>query len=131
MVQLTSGNAVARFDSTDGYPEHPRQAAYHAAQVAQPGPNSIVVTTACQTTAPPSIAPVADVPETEAPEPEAPEAEAWWTKYSSCTKLKKNTVGDPRGPFRRDHPDEAEIYEWFAHGTGNRGDGDGDGLACE
>jgi len=24
-----------------------------------------------------------------------------------------------------------EIYNWFQFGTGYRGDGDGDGLACE
>lgn len=28
-------------------------------------------------------------------------------------------------------PAEAAIYDWFANGTGNNGDGEGDGLACE
>ena len=43
--------------------------------------------------------------------------------------MKKNSVGHPIGPFRADDPVEADIYDWFAYGTGNRGDGDGDGLA--
>lgn len=55
----------------------------------------------------------------------------WWTRYTSCSKLKKNTAGHPTGPFRQDDPREAAIYDWFANGTGNRGDGDSDGLACE
>jgi hypothetical protein len=54
----------------------------------------------------------------------------WWRQYSSCTKLKKNPNGHPTGPFARDNPAEAAIYDWFAHGTGNNGDGEGDGLAC-
>lgn len=57
LLQLQAGNAVARYDSTDGYPVHPREAEYRAAQ--------------------------------------------------------------------------AEIYDWFANRTGNNGDGEGDGLACE
>jgi len=42
-----------------------------------------------------------------------------------------------RGPLRRElygprvDPAEAAIYDWFANGTGNNGDGEGDGLACE
>ncbi|MDQ2669592.1 MAG: hypothetical protein M3Y31_03095, partial [Gemmatimonadota bacterium] len=81
-----------------------------------------VVTTSC-TAAPAETAPA----ETTAPVTD----DAWWTKYSSCTKLKKNTVGDPTGPFRGDDPRQADIYDWFAYGTGNHGDGDDDGLACE
>ena len=122
LMQLQAGNAIARYDSTDGYPRHPREAAYHAAQLARPGSDGSVVTTSCADSAPPAIVPAAD---TDAG------SDAWWTKYSSCTKLKKNTVGDPTGPFRRDDPDEAAIYEWFESGTGNNGDGDDDGLACE
>jgi len=117
LMQLESGNALARYDSTDGYPAHPREAAYHAAQVASPGPDGSVLTIACQGAAPPSVAPATD--------------NRWWEQYSSCAKLKKNTVGHPTGPFARDDPAQAEIYDWFANRTGNRGDGDGDGLACE
>lgn len=116
LVQLEAGHALARYDSTDGYPAHPRQAAYHAAQLASAGADGAVVTTACQG----GIVPAADLPQGP-----------WWEQYASCGKLKRNTVGHPTGPFSRDDPTEAEIYEWFAHRTGNNGDGDGDGLACE
>lgn len=90
------------------------------------------VTPPAPTTPPPAaVAAVDEV--TAAPVPEEPAAteEAWWFQYSSCSKLKKNKVGHPTGPFRADDPDEAEIYDWFANGTGHRGDGDDDGLACE
>lgn len=115
LMQLEAGNAVARFDSRDGYPAHPRETAYHAAQVATVGPDGSVVTAECQAAAP--VAP--------------PPGERWWEQYSSCTKLKKNGMGHPTGPFSRDDPSQAEAYDWFAHRTGNNGDGDGDGLACE
>lgn len=121
LVQLQAGNAIARYDSTDGYPHHPRQDAYRAAQVATPGPDGSVLTSACRTAAPAKVAPVVV---TSGDDP-------WWRQYASCAKLKKNTVGHPKGPFRRDDPDEAAIYQWFAEGTGFRGDGDSDGLACE
>lgn len=68
------------------------------------------------------------------PKPVATEAasgEEWWFEFGSCSQLKKRGVGHPTGPFNRDDPAEAAIYDWFAHGTGHRGDGDGDGLACE
>ncbi len=117
LMQLEAGNAIARYDSTDGYPWHPFQDAYHAAQVATAGPGRSVVTTACRNVATTPFA--------------TPSGERWWEQYTSCRKLKMNTVGHPRGPFDRDNPDEAEIYDWFANQTGNNGDGDGDGLACE
>lgn len=117
MMQLEAGNALARYDSSDGYPRHPREDAYHAAQIASPGPDRTVITIACKDQAPPPVAPSTD--------------DAWWEQYTSCAKLKRNDVGHPTGPFDRDDPAQAEIYEWFADRTGNRGDGDGDGLACE
>ncbi|WP_404433863.1 hypothetical protein LG299_04980 [Microbacterium lacus] len=113
LLQLQSGNAVARYDSRDGYPQHPREENYHASQLATLGADGLVVTVDCQALA---LAPVVDT---------------WWTQYSSCTKLKKNDVGHPVGPFNRDDPAQSEIYQWFAVGTGHGGDGDGDGLACE
>ena len=121
LMQLEAGNAVARYDATDGYPEHPEQTAYHAAQIASRGADGSVVTVGCAHSPEASVAPPAD----------DSTRDAWWMQYSSCAKLKKNTAGHPKGPFRQDDPDEAAIYDWFAHGTGNRGDGDGDGLACE
>lgn len=120
LLQVQEGNAVARYDSGDGYPAHPRENAYHAAGRATLAADGTVVTTSCDTGSPTS--------ESASP---ADRTDGWWTSYSSCTKLAANTVGDPVGPFSRDDPDEAEVYDWFAHGTGNNGDGDGDGLACE
>ena len=117
LVQLEAGNAIARYDSTDGYPWHPFEDAYHAAQVATAGPDGSVITTECTNEATPEVDATSD--------------ERWWEQYWSCTKLKRNTVGHPKGPFNRDNPAEAEIYDWFANQTGNNGDGDGDGLACE
>ena len=118
LVQLQAGNAIARYDSLDGYPFHPQEAAYHAAQIASSGPDGSVITTSCQNSAPQAVASLDS-------------GEGWWVQYSSCTKLKKNTLGHPTGPFSADDPADADIYDWFAYGTGNRGDGDGDGLACE
>lgn len=117
LMQLEAGNALARYDSRDGYPEHPHEVAYRAAQLASPGSDGSVITVVCRAAAP---APV--VPSTE---------DAWWQQYSSCARLKRNEAGHPTGPFARDDPAQVEIYNWFAYGTGNRGDGDGDGLACE
>ena len=117
LMQLRSGNAVARYDSTDGYPAHPRERAYHAAQIASLAPDGSVITTSCTK----QILPIAA----------SPAVGEWWEKYSSCSKLKKNDIGDPTGPFRRSDPAQAVIYDWFANRTGNHGDGDGDGLACE
>ncbi|WP_298941731.1 thermonuclease family protein [uncultured Microbacterium sp.] len=109
---LTAGLAVARYDSGDGYPAHPREAAYRAAQVASIGGDGSVITVDC--------AGAAAVP---------PPSGEWWTQYTSCTKLKSNVAGHPIGPFSRD--DQPGAYAWFATGTGNNGDGDGDGWACE
>lgn len=121
-MQMEAGNAIARYDSTDGYPAHPRQDDYHAAQIATAGADGSIITTSCGGAAQESIAPLA------AP---VPTGEPWWVQYSSCTKLKKNTVGHPKGPFSVDDPAEVEIYNWFQFGTGHHGDGDNDGLACE
>lgn len=118
--QLEAGHAVARYDSRDGYPGHPHERAYRKAQRAALDRDGAVVTAACGKSAGRPSA-----------EPKDSSGGEWWLAYSSCTKLKRNDVGDPTGPFSRDDPAQAEIYEWFAHGTGNRGDGDGDGLACE
>lgn len=47
---LTAGLAVARYDSTDGYPAHPRESDYRAAQVATIAGDGSVMTPACQAT---------------------------------------------------------------------------------
>ena len=121
-MQVEAGNAIARYDSTDGYPAHPRQAHYRAAQIASAGPDGSVVTVVCRDEPQESVAPLAAPVATEEP---------WWEQYGSCSKLKKNTVGHPKGPFSVDDPAEVDIYNWFEFGTGNHGDGDNDGLACE
>lgn len=133
LVQIQEGNAVARYDSYDGYPSHPHEDAYHDAQLAE-FVDGWVITAECADAD--SDAPLESV-EVE-PEPAAgnaftPETEvdAWWMQYPSCSSLKKNTVGDPKGPFNVNDPAEVDIYNWFQYGTGYRGDGDGDGLACE
>lgn len=117
LMQLKAGNAVARYDSTDGYPRHPRETEYHNAQIATTTPSGGPIVPGCEASAPP-VAPPANSNE-------------WWTQYGSCSKLKKNTNGHPTGPFSANDPSEVAIYNWFAYGTGHRGDGDGDGLACE
>lgn len=114
LVQLEAGNAVARYDSSDGYPRHDREEAYRAAQSAVLLPDGTVVTASCSEQTAPE--------ETEQP---------WWTQYGSCAQLKRNTVGHPKGPFRQGHASEGPIYDWFVYGTGHNGDGDHDGLACE
>lgn len=125
-MQIDAGNAVARYDSRDGYPGHPNEESYHSAQTAMMGPDRTVIITSCQAAA---VAPES------APEPPAeavtPEQDRWWQQYTSCGRLKKNEVGHPTGPFNRDDPAQVEAYKWFAFGTGNNGDGEGDGLACE
>lgn len=122
---IAAGVAVARYDSTDGYPAHPRESGYHAAQLATLAPDGSVLTVECAAAAEQTRI----AAESAEPEHAAAETDPWWRAYSSCTKLKKNTVGHPIGPF--DRVNDAEIYDRFAFGTGNRGDGDNDGLACE
>src|SRR5690606_19085693 len=102
-----------------GYPQHPRQVQYHASQLVQRGSDGSFTTLSCAARGiAPTISPT-------------PPADRWWEAYSSCSKLKKNKAGHNTGPFSVDRPEEAEIYDWFANRTGHRGDGDGDGLACE
>ncbi|MGH7293260.1 MAG: thermonuclease family protein [Myxococcota bacterium] len=129
---LTAGLAVARYDSTDGYPAHPREAAYHAAQIATLTADGAVTTVACKAAsdAAEQARIMAEQEAVEAPAP-PPAVDEWWKQYTSCTKLKNNANGHPTGPFSRDNPTEAATYDWFANGTGNNGDGEGDGLACE
>lgn len=55
LAQITSGYAVARFDSRDGYGAHPREAAYVAADRASPDKGWLCAT-------PPPVRPRADWP---------------------------------------------------------------------
>ena len=47
LLQLQAGNAVARYDSFDGYPSHPHEREYRAAQLATAGTDRSVQTTTC------------------------------------------------------------------------------------
>lgn len=142
LAMLQAGLAVARYDSTDGYPAHPREADYRAAQLATLGSDGAVVTVDCRAAADAAAAAeqerlAAEAERIAAEQRAAAEAAAppvvdeWWRQYGSCSKLKKNTNGHPVGPFNIANPEEAAIYDWFQYGTGHNGDGDGDGLACE
>lgn len=144
---LAAGLAVARYDSADGYPAHPRETAYRAGQLATLTAAGVVSTPACAAAEAAAAQAAAEAAAAQAAvdaeqariaaeqqaaqPPAAPSVDEWWRQYSSCTKLKKNPNGHPTGPFSRDNPAEAAIYDWFANGTGNNGDGEGDGLACE
>lgn len=116
--ELSEGLAVARYDSTEGYPRHPFEQEYHAAQMAAAAADGSPIPVIC------------DGEEATAGAEAWPDGE-WWRQYPSCGALQRSGSGHPTGPFRRDDPTEAAAYEWFAYGTGNNGDGDGDGLACE
>lgn len=132
MLQVEAGHAIARYDSRDGYPAHPLEDAYHAAQIATTSSGGSVITTLCTNVEGDSVAPPAPEPAPDSGAPSTgPDPSHWWIEYSSCAKLKRNTVGHPTGPFDVNNPEHALLYDWFANQTGNRGDGDGDGLACE
>lgn len=128
---LQAGLAVARYDSTDGYPAHPRESAYHAAQTATLGADGTVVTVDCKAAADAAEHERIAAEQRAAEEAATPVVDEWWRQYGSCSQLKKNTNGHPVGPFNANNPDEAVLYDWFQYGTGHSGDGDGDGLACE
>lgn len=128
LLQVKAGHAVARYDSLDGYPKHAFEAQYHAAQTASFGPDGRVQTAVCKAEADASKAPA---PPADSPAETSDAGASWFTEYRSCAALKRNGVGHPTGPFNRDDPAQAEIYDWFQYGTGFRGDGDGDGFACE
>lgn len=57
LLQLRLGNAVARYDSRDGYPEHPREEAYRAAQTASLGADGRVRGSGCAEKHRPSAGP--------------------------------------------------------------------------
>ncbi|KAM9862479.1 thermonuclease family protein [Leucobacter sp. BZR 635] len=132
LAQLEAGNAVTRYDSSDGYPKHPREAEYRAAQGAELDFSGSVITTRCAGGGGSAAGSVpGSAPGAVPGQPSEGESADWWTQYPSCAALERNTVGHPTGPFNVADPEQAAIYEWFANGTGFRGDGDGDGLACE
>ncbi len=136
LTLLEAGQAVARYDSNDGYPAHPKQDAYRSAQLATLSPERTVITVSCASAAaqgaaePGTPGAVVNADAQGVAEGTA-EVDPWWTQYRSCTHLKKNDAGHPTGPFNVNDPAQTDIYNWFQYGTGHRGDGDGDGYACE
>lgn len=130
LAQIEAGLAVARYDSRDGYPKHPREDAYRAAQLASLSEDRRVITPECGAAAAELAAAQAEQ-NAALDTPGSAPTDGWWTQYRSCSHLRKNTVGHPTGPFDVNNPAETEIYNWFQYGTGFSGDGDGDGLACE
>jgi hypothetical protein len=129
---LTAGLGIARYDSADGYPgtrARPRTTRLRRLGWLRTDPSRPSHARRRRSRRRLSRSRRPRMPRTP-PRPQ-PVVDEWWRQYSSCTKLKKNPNGHPTGPFARDNPAEAAIYDWFAHGTGNNGDGEGDGLACE
>ena len=138
LAQIEAGHAVARYDSRDGYPAHPAEADYHRLQRAELTVDRTVVSVICGAggaEAGGEPGPEAGLGSGAAPGGGGPltgtDPAHWYLAYPSCAALKRNTVGDPVGPFHRDDPAQADAYRWFQDGTGHRGDGDGDGWACE
>lgn len=138
LLLIESGLAIARYDSRDGYPAHPREDEYHEKQIATRSADGAVITPECDKRAAERAAAEeatssntgTDGTNTDKTNTDTL-VEPWYMQYRSCSQLKKNTVGDPRGPFNVNIPAEKDMYDWFQYGTGFRGDGDGDGLACE
>lgn len=128
--RVSSSHATTR---PTGYPWHPREADYHTAQTAGLRDARTVTTVACKAAsdAAEQARLAAEQQAAQKAANQLPAVDEWWKQYTSCTKLKKNPNGHPTGPFSRDNPAEVTIYDWFADGTGNNGDGEGDGLACE
>ena len=98
---LTAGLAVARYDSTDGYPAHPRESDYHAAQVATVAPDGSVTTVACKAAADAAeqarIA--AEQQAAEAPAP-PPAVDEWWRQRVAVLACLDRIV-EERGGCRR------------------------------
>ncbi|MEY2525095.1 MAG: hypothetical protein QOJ66_3660 [Ilumatobacteraceae bacterium] len=104
LAMIESGRAIARYDGRDGYGEHPRQAAYVAADDATPSLNQCVV---------PLAAPVPSTPApttlTTTPAPAA-------VYYQNCTAVRAAGAA----PIHAGDP-----------GWQTKFDRDGDGVGCE
>ena len=103
---ISSGRAVARYDSRDGYGRHPREDQYVAADATSDN----AVRCAPATTAPPATTP----PQPASP---APSAGGNDPRFGTC----KDAISNGYGPYRRGIDPE---YNWYR-------DGDHDGTNCE
>jgi endonuclease YncB( thermonuclease family) len=110
LAMIESGRAIARYDGRDGYGEHPRQAAYVAADEATPSLNQCVVPLA----APVPSAPAPTTPATTPPATTTPPAAAVY--YKNCTAVRAAGAA----PIHAGDP-----------GWQTKFDGDGDGVGCE
>jgi micrococcal nuclease len=108
LTMILSGRAIARYDGRDGYGEHPRQAAYVAADEASPSIND------CPTAQPVPVAAPVSVP-VAAPAPVPPPA-ATGVYYKNCTAVRAAGAA----PIHAGDP-----------GWQTKFDGDGDGVGCE
>jgi hypothetical protein len=110
LAMIESGRAIARYDSRDGYGDHPRQTAYVAADASSTSLNE------CATKAAPVAAPLpgATTPAQATPAPTTPAPTGVY--YKSCTAVRAAGAvpihaGDP--------------------GWQSKFDGDGDVVGCE
>ena len=110
LAMIESGRAIARYDGRDGYGEHPRQAAYVAADEATPSLNQCVVPLA----APIPSTPATTTPAIITPATTAPPAAA--VHYKNCTAVRAAGAA----PIHAGDP-----------GWQTKFDGDGDGIGCE
>jgi endonuclease YncB( thermonuclease family) len=110
LAMIASGRAIARYDGRDGYGEHPRQAAYVAADEAAPSVNDCPSAQLRPVAAPVPVSlplPVA------APAPSATPPDVY---YQNCSAVRDASAA----PI---HPGDPGWQTKF--------DGDGDGVGCE
>jgi endonuclease YncB( thermonuclease family) len=110
LTMIESGRAIARYDGRDGYGEHPRQAAYVAADEAAPSINE------CPTVQPVPVATPAPAPVPAAVPASAPVPAPTGVYYKNCTEVRAAGAA----PI---HPGDPGWQSKF--------DGDGDGVGCE
>ena len=115
LAMIESGRAIARYDGRDGYGEHPRRAAYVAADEATPSLNQCIVPLAAPVpTTPAPTTPATTTPAVATPAPTTPPASAAY--YKNCTAVRAAGAA----PIHAGDP-----------GWQSKFDGDGDGVGCE
>jgi endonuclease YncB( thermonuclease family) len=115
LAMIESGRAIARYDGRDGYGEHPRQAAYVAADEATPSLNQCIVPLAAPVPSTPApTTPATTTPPIATPAPTTPPAAGVY--YKNCTAVRAAGAA----PIHAGDP-----------GWQTKFDGDGDGVGCE
>jgi endonuclease YncB( thermonuclease family) len=110
LTMIESGRAIARYDGRDGYGEHPRQAAYVAADEASPSINE------CPTVQPVPVAVPAPIPVPVPVAAPAPAPVPTAVYYKNCDAVRAAGAA----PIRAGDP-----------GWQTKFDRDGDGVGCE